>query len=322
MVLHEGGNYDDMISAEPVKTAAPVSSEDSKPDWIHVHPYLATIIGVIGLLFLGTSLFLNRNDVGPAQSSGAWGGAGGMFFGNIKNALPTRIGPEDITRLQSSQDTYAAIPIYTPSENPDSPAGADDLANIFAQLVQKRPVTSSSEVTTPDSYSFIPQGFVSSEPTTKKRTSEQDKLFTYGNQVGIQIKGYEDSHYGSAQILKDHVEDRANPDKIRGLKILGQDMQQLGIDLKNMPDVPESAAGMHRIYANAYYAAGANMILISETSSDEEFVNAITKYNAVIEKLSVQFQLLVALFGANEVTFSSSDPGNVFMFSPTLSLTQ
>ena len=236
--------------------------------------------------------------------------------------MPTGRRPEDITRLQSAQDTYAAIPIYTPSENSPEPSSDDDFEALFAQLVQKTTVTASSEVSTPEGYSFIPQGFVSTETPTKKRTPEQDKLFTYGNQIGIYVKGYEGTHYGSAQLLKDHIEDRTNPDKIRALKVLGQDMQRFGNDLKDMPDVPANAAGMHRTYANAYYAAGANMILISETSTDEAFVSAIGKYNAVIEKLSVQFQLMVALFGTNEVTFSSSDPGSVFMFSPTLSLPQ
>ncbi|MBL8158250.1 hypothetical protein JNK62_01805 [bacterium] len=328
MVINEGGNYQDMIAGIEAEKKSVVITDDAdtkKEGWIHRHPFLATILGIVGLLFLGIALVANRIDVNPASSSGAWGGAGGAFFGTIKNAIPTGVNTSDVVvRLQSPDDAYAAVPIYKPTEQTDVPAGVDDIASLLAQLVQHTPVTpaSTQEPATPDSYSFIPQGLVSTEPTTKKLSAEQERLKSYGNAVGTHIKGYEDTHAGSAQILKDHVEDRTNPDKIRALKILGTDMQQLGNDLKDLAEVPADIAGMHRTYANAYFAAGANLILIADTSSDEQFVDAITKYNAVVEKLSVQFQLLVALFGTNEVSFSQSEPGSIFMFSPNLSLAQ
>gem|GEM_PF-726591 len=329
MVLHEGGDYHEILGIEQPKPEevpiSPVAENTSKKiSWVHRHLYLSVTIAVCGMLVLGTALVVQRTDVNAANSSGAWGGAGGMFFGTIKNAMPGGPTAEDVVRLQSPQDSYAAIPIYTPSsQDPEKPSGIDDITTLLAELVQQIPVTASSQLSNPDAFSFIPQGLVSTEPTTgKKRTPDQEKLYSYGNEVGTYIKGYEDTHFGSAQILKDHVEDRTNPDKIRGLKILGADMQQLGVDLGNITNIPESVANAHRIYGNAYYAAGGNLLLIAETTTDEEFVNAITKYNAIVERLSSQFQLLVAIFGMNEVTFSSSDPGNIFMFNPNLSLTQ
>lgn len=327
MTLHEGGDYSEMISGieQPIKEAVVTETTTEKNGWVHRHPYLATIVGIFGLLFLGIALVSQRIDVDPASSSGAWGGAGGMFFGTIKNAVRSGPSASDIVpRLQSPDDSYATIPVYTPSQDGSTPAGVDDVASLLAQLTQQTPVIPSSQTNdaAPDSYSFIPQGLVSVEPATKKRTAVQEDLFDYGNEVGTYVKGYEDTHYGTSQILKDHVEDRTNPDKIRALKILGDDMQQLGDGLRTLSDVPASAAGMHKVYANAYYAAGANLIMIAETTTDEEFLNAITKYNEIVDKLSTQFQLLVVLFGTNEVTFSSSDPGNIFTFNPTLSLTQ
>lgn len=327
MVINDGGNYQDMIAGIEAEKASVVITDDAdkKAGWIHRHPYLATSLGIVGLLFLGGALVANRIDVDPAQSSGAWGGAGGAFFGVIRNAVPTGPSASDIVvRLQSPDDAYAAIPLYTPPEQGGAATGVDDVASLLAQLVQRTPVlpATSQEPTTPDSYSFIPQGLVSAEPTAKKFTAEQEKLRSYGNAVGTHVKGYEDTHAGSAQILKDHIEDRANPDKIRALKILGTDMQRLGNDLRDLPDVPADVAGMHRTYANAYFAAGANLMLIADTTTDEQFVDAVTKYNAVVEKLSIQFQLLVALFGTNEVTFSQSEPGSIFMFTPNLSLAQ
>lgn len=326
MVINQGGDYQEMIAGiEAEKKNVVITDDaDTKAGWIHRHPYLAGGIGIIGLLFLGAALVVNRLDVNPSQSSGAWGGAGGMFFGTIKNAVPTGPSTSDVVvRLQSPDDAYAAIPIYTPSDD-TAPTGVDDVATLLAQLIQHTPMTgtNASEPTTPDGYSFIPQGLVSAESGTKKRTPEQEDLFDYGNAVGTLVKAYEDTHPGSAQILKDHVEDRTNPDKIRALKILGTDMQQLGNELKDLPEIPASLAGPHRTYANAYFAAGANLLLIADTTTDEQFVDAITKYNAVVEKLSGQFQFLSAFFGTSEVTFSSSDPGKIFMFSPDLSLMQ
>lgn len=331
MVLHEGGDYREMISGiAPAQSEAPAPAaapaENKKEKWIHHHPYLALAVGVGGLLFLGAAFVMQRTDVRPANSSGAWGGAGGLFFGAIRNAGPVGPTVDDVVRLQSPQDSYAAIPIYTPSEQgTENQSGAADIMDLLSQLVQPIPVnTSTSTPMEPDTFSFIPQGLISTEPVTtaKKHTPEQERLYSYGNQVGTHVKGFEDTHFGSAQILKDHVEDRTNPDKIRALKILGTDMQQLGVDLNAVPNVPNAVAGAHRVYANAYYAAGGNLVRIAETTTDEEFVNAVLKYNEIVDKLSEQFQLLVLLFGANEVTFSSSDPGNIFMFNPNLSLVQ
>lgn len=332
MVLHEGGNYQDMISAgvdgaapasTPVTPAPPLDTDvSSKPSWVHRHPFLATTIGIGSLLGLGGVMVLQRFDVNPAGTSGAWGGAGGFFAGTIRNTNPNRITAEDITRLQSSQESHAVIPIYKPSVD-GTPAGTDAVADILAQLVQNTPVSvGGASPTTPGSYSFIPQGLVSVETPTKKRSAVQEKLYDYGNRVGTYIKGYEDTHYGTTQILKDQLEDRTNPDKISAVKRLGLDMQALGVELRNIPDIPTEAAGMHKEYANAYIRAGLDLVKVMEAEGDEAFVNAITTYNADVEKLTTQFLLLVALFGTNEVTFSSSDYGNIFMFSPDLSLLQ
>ena len=330
MVLHEGGNYQEMISGasdppqQPIASATTPTQAAPKPGWVHKHPFLATTIGIGGLLILGVALVIQRGDINPSNTSGAWGGAGGIFFGNARNAAPTGPDVNDVVRLQSPQGSYAPIPIFTPSEEtPDGTTGDDGITALLGLLVQKIPAGSASvDTTAPDSYSFIPQGFISAEPSTRKRNAMQEKLFTYGNAVGTQIKGYEDTHRGTAQILRDHVEDRKNPDKIRAVKLIGTDMQQLGVDLRNLSGIPTEATAMHKEYGNAYIVAGGNLLKVADTTTDEEFVSAITAYNTSVEKLTKQFLLLVTLFGTNEVTFSASDQGNVFMFSPNLSLTQ
>ena len=327
MVLQEGGDYREMISgldAPPASTATDAGAEPKK-DWVHKHPYVATTIGVGGLLILGTALVIHRTDVSPSNSSGAWGGAGGMFFNGVRSAVKNQTNTE-VNQGPSAQDTVAFIPILNrgQDENPDaSTAGDDSITALLSLLVRPNQASGTSGTDAPPgSYAFIPQGFVSAEASTKKRTPTQDSLHDYGNQVGTYIKGYEDTHYNTWQILKDHIEDRTNPQKITPVRNLGLDMEQLGNDLAIIEDIPKSAGTQHKAYANAYIAAGKNLVKVAGSVSDEEFVNAITAYNASVDELTRRFLALVALFGTNEVTFSSSEQGNIFMFTSNLSLIQ
>lgn len=324
MVLHKGGDYREMISgigpspaiSEPAKTVP------EKKEWLTSHPFLVTTIGVGGLILLGLFLVAGRMDVRPSNTSGAWGGAGGGFFSTTRRAAPVQTDPDD-ARLQVPDDSYATIPIFTPTEeNPAAAQNDEDFMTVLAGLVKATPVTSARpQDSTPEGYSFIPQGLVSADPPAKKSTAQQAALRAYGNEVGTYVKAHEDTHTNAPQIMKDHIEGRADAVKQRALRNLGEDMEQLGIALRDM-EVHPLAAGMHKAYANAYITAGTNLMKIADTNTDEEFVSAITTYNASSESLSNQFQLLVILFGMNEVTFSSSDPGNIFTFNPNLSLSQ
>jgi len=329
MVLHEGGDYQKMIAGidPPQEPEVVITEMPSKPGWIRAHPYFAATIATLGLLILGTTLFLQRTDVNPASSSGAWGGAGGLFFANLRATAPYRPSAEDVTYVQSIAQAVPFIPIPKPSQS-NQQEGAegethDNIAALLALLVQPNSTAAGSSEETPDTYAFIPQGFITTSTSNESRTvtpGQESGLHEYGNQVGTYIKDFEDMHRAGPQILKDHIEDRANPQKIAALERLASDMEYLGISLLEMDYVPANATAMHKAYAAAYKAAGANLIKVSETTTDEEFVDAIATYNASVEELTKRFLMLVALFGANNITFSSSDPGSVFMFNPSLSL--
>src|SRR3989338_2060226 len=130
MVLHEGGDYREMISGPEDSVAAPAPA--SKPGWVHSHPYIASSIAVGTFVVFGSILVLQRADVSPSSAS-----------------------------------------------------ADNDTAALLAQLTQNTPVASTSfEASAPDSYSFIPQGLISTEVPVKKRSALQQSLFSYGNQMG------------------------------------------------------------------------------------------------------------------------------------------
>ena len=81
--------------------------------------------------------------------------------------------------------------------------------------------------------------------------------------------------------------------------------------------VPEEAKAAHSALATSYRIVGTNLTKIAATKTDEEFLTAVNTYNTGVEGLSKRFFVLVGIFAANNVTFSSSEPGSIFMFNPT-----
>lgn len=318
MVLHEGGNYDDMIGSKPIVPDSTEPEVTHKESWIHRHPFLSTTIGLGGLLLLGGAIVLERLGVTPATQSGSWGGAGGAFFSTVRPATP--INPLQGKTQAAGTDDYATIPIFDTSLPDEVPQIPEGLAELLALIVRPTPSGASTTTETPGAYSFIPQGLVSVEKPEKPRTQEQDALHSWGNAVGTLVKPFEDSARTNAQMLKDHAEDRGDANKAAQIEALAFTIAQLGVDILSITEVPESARTAHKEYGTAYRILGTQLAKLSETGSDEEFLNAIVAYNTAAEELTKKFLMLVAIFNANEVTFSASDPGSIFMFSASGSL--
>lgn len=316
-MLHEGGNYNDMIGAQAPDTAPTRTVDpDIHDSWIHRHPYVAVIIGLGGILILGGMTVLQRMGVAPTPQSGSWGGAGGAFFGTVRNAAPPNA-PSETTTSAGTED-YAAIPIYdtTPVIDAEIPEGLTELL----ALIVRTDNTNTTSDTTPGAYAFIPQGLVSTENQTKPRTQIQSDLHSFGNAVGTLVKPFEDYARMHAQALKDHTEDRSDPNKMSQVDNLAYDLAQLGADILAITDIPEAVRAAHKEYGTAYRLLGTRLASITKAQTDEEFLQAITAYNTAAEELTKKFLMLVAIFNTNNVTFSSSDPGSIFMFSASGSL--
>lgn len=307
MALREGGNYEEMISGveetpEPEKTR-------------HSHPYLFASIGILIVLILCSYFFMTRLAVNPSNAGAAWGGAGGLVFGNVRRAtLPEAPSAVDITRTQSGVHEQPFIP--TPV---DGESGFAELSLLLEQLLAPQTALAPSDELTPETYAFIPSNLRTIE-TPKTRTPAVSALFDYGNEVGTYVRGFEDIHQNMPQILRDHAEDRKNPDKIAAVRNMGIDLAQLGLDLLGLQQVPASVATSHKAYATSYRILGTNLTKIAESETDQEFLEAITAYNTSAEDVTKRFLFIVAIFDTNNVTFSTSDPGSMFMFNPSFGL--
>lgn len=292
-----------------------------KRGWTHRHPYLAATIAVASLACIFLSVLTTRSGVGANENGRNWVGAGSVSFTGGRNTTESeRLKAEETVKQLSHETELGYIPIASPIEEADAGGKySNDLTALLAQLVQptsgKTPLETSAE--TPNSFSFIPQGLISIANPERQLTPEAEALKTYGNTIGAHIQGFESMHSNSAQILKDHAEDRENTEKAERVSRLGYDIAELGRDLTLITDVPDIAKAAHSALATSYRIVGTNLTKIAATKTDEEFLGAINTYNASVEALSKRFFVLISIFTANSVTFSSSEPGSVFMFNST-----
>ena len=301
--------------------APPAEAPVGKKGWVHSHPYLATSIAAISLLIILFFVVAARTGVGGSTSANNWVGAGSVFFtGGRTLTQAERMSAEAIVKQQSPKTALGYIPI--PAPNADG-SGAEDFANDLGKLLFELSVQPNAPISTPaetsSGYSLIPQGLISVSTGAKQRSPEAEVLFTYGNEVGTYIQGFESLHLNSVQMMKDHAEDRQNADKTSHVDRLGYEMAELGRDLGQLQTVPADIKAAHAALATSYRLAGTNLTKVAATKTDEEFLGAINTYNASVESLAKRFLVIVGIFSANEVSFSSSDPGSIFMFSPTLS---
>lgn len=301
------------------ETAAP----EPTPGWVHRHPYLASTVVAVSLLVILILVVAARSGVGGSDMGNNWVGAGSVFFTGGRNLTQAeRMTAQEVVKQQSPDTQLGYIPIAMQSADGVQEDGTygNDLSSLLALLTQpKGSASAGASAQTESGFSLIPQGLISVADPTVKRTPEAEALFSYGNEVGTYVQGFESMHSNSAQILKDQAEDRTNAEKAARVDALGYAMAELGRDLNQMQEIPASARAAHTAYATSYRLAGTNLTKVAAAKTDEEYIDAIGAYNTSVESLSKRFLVLVGLFSANNVSFSSSDPGSMFVFNPTFS---
>lgn len=287
--------------------------------WLYAHPYIASLLGALLAIGIGTIVVLNRSDVEP-QPSGlrAWGGVGSNLFD------PTNVGTRRepaapfgnlYTQVQSGPPFYYApaarqLPLMQ-GETEDF-----DFDAFIALLSASSGSTQggSEEAGALDAYSFIPQGLISTSAPRKRLTPAQQAIFDYGNEVGSYIQSFEERYRSAPQVLKDQFEDRKNPEKNAVLLSLARGLEDVGFQLEAIK-APSEIRSAHQKVAASYKELGAKLSAVPDAKSDEAVLNAILAYNTAVETYVTNFVALATLISAHGVSFSPDDAGSVFTFS-------
>lgn len=297
--------------------------------WLRTHPYASALLAA-GILLVMGAVVVQRQSANPVFSQpSAWGGT------NLSLLNPTSYGPNQNTQNEPSiMQQVQSGPPYTyipPLNAPQSGASGEhtaeqdvladdsfDLDAFIAMLSSAgggQKTTASASATT--SYSFIPSGLMSTTTAETKRTSTQQTLYDYGNEVGSYIQSNEEQNPGVAQILKNQVEDRADAGKAAAVGAIARGLRDVGESLEAIEDVPSQMASVHKALAKSYGAVGTNLSLIPKAQSDSEFIAVIEKYNASADVFVKNYIAFAELLGAYGVIFADSDAGSVFTFTPT-----
>ncbi|MBI5457626.1 hypothetical protein HY971_02790 [Candidatus Kaiserbacteria bacterium] len=295
-------------------------------EWFRTHPYASALSAAGVLVVVGAYIVVLRASEPTRTQATAWGGAGSSFLDPTSFEPPQYVAPTyqgDIIQQVQSGPPYTYI---TPVGSATSASVSGDnpydfeafIAMLIKETVPKRQaVDARADSSTMDPYAYIPRGLISTTTPPTARTSTQQALYDYGNDIGSSIESFEQQHTNTVQILKEQAEDRADPDKATAVVNLGRAFQNLGSNLSAMDNVPSVMVSAHAALAKSYIELGKNLALIPGAERDSDFIQAIQTYNASADTFTGNYIRIVSLFGAYGVTFTSADSGRVFTFSPS-----
>ena len=292
--------------------------------WFRTHPYVSALGAAGVLVLLGAFIVVSRASQPAGTRTSAWGGEAAQFLN------PTSHGPSDIsTQTKNSMGQVQDGPPYTYiAPNFSNPASADgeeespyDFDAFIAKLTKganpKGQATAQEEDSLLSAYAYIPRGLISTSTSDTTRSTLQQELYEYGNDIGSTIESFEQQHSNTPQILKGQVEDRTDPEKAAAVVRIGRDLEEMGDILAAMETVPSSIASAHNALSKSYIEIGKNLALIPKAANDTDFIKAIQTYNASADTFAKNYIQIVSLFGAHGVAFSANDAGKVFTFTPT-----
>lgn len=290
---------------------------NARMGWIFKHPY-ATLSACAGLILITITLVVENRITLRQGAVSAWGANGAPLLN------PASYAPRDRSSASSPDGVTpdGTAPIYIPPNQTVGAGGAEqssefDFDSFLAALSRPEQAAAQSEVQTDMSaaYSFIPRGLIATSSPVREREPVEQALFDYGNEAGSHIQTYEDSHRNAATVLRDQAEDRKNASKAQAVKTVAAAIRTVGENLAAIEQVPAGAKSLHETLARNYREVGEALALVPDASGDAAFITAIENYNTSADALVKTFVALATLFSVQGVTFSTQDPGSVFMFS-------
>lgn len=315
-------------------------------NWIKSHPFIATIIGVVIILFLGGALVLNKSATSPTGSSGyTWGKYGGGRLSDITANQGSLGNPDPLEKELTDEDFYtllsdtrdkpyaSLIPqtnVYESrsvgtTTNSEITFDGDELAELLASISPTAQIIApynpfDEEFVFSDIYAYVPATVAEESPEPTKLNERQRELLNYGNEAGSYIESFVERWGDQSQILKQFMEDMSNAEKAQLVDDLAFALGKVGRELEDMDIVPEDAARVHARLVAGYKSIGEKLEPVAAARSDEELLQAVIAYNAAADEFAKDYLSVVTLLSVAEVPFSSGEPGSVFVFSPSLSL--
>ena len=293
------------------------------------HPYVIMLGAVVLLVISGGLLVENRSTVPRDSGVSAWSG-GGVVPTNttvVQNQPSANLEvPGQISYPLPTVHKTTPVAVSTSSVVSDVSANVSDVNTLLALLSRSTSAsttngnntsTSSSDIVDP--WSFIPTGMISTSSNTSHKSTLQQALYQYGNQAGKFIQDYDGAHTNQAQILTDSINDRTSAVKSAAVAAIGHDLEAIGESLSSLTNVPDIATQDNTALAVSYHDIGAKLVVVSQSGNlrDTDIVAAIKTYDATVDTFNKKYTDLALLFVAQGVTFSSSEPGGVFSFTPS-----
>jgi hypothetical protein len=297
-------------------------------EWVRAHPYASAIAAACVLVIGGVILIVNRSSTPTPTGVSAWSGNAGATAPSVPVSASANTQADEAAANAENYGTQT-LPYTPPSSGSGVAINTDDSGSSFdynaflAQLSQSSSTQASSSASentgiNSNAWTYIPDGLIStSSPSASSRTPIQQALYTYGNEVGSDIQGYNDTHQEQVQAMEDALNDRQNATKAQDAASIGTDMETVGTGIAEIGDVPTEALVDNTALANAYTDSGKKLIAVAQAlpGDDADLVTAIETYDTSINTYITDYVALANLFKAYNVTFAPSDPGSVFTFS-------
>jgi hypothetical protein len=282
------------------------------------------IYGTIAVLFVGYIIVRSHALVAVDSGQQTWSGLGTVLGGTPASSNnQVQIVPNKPAQQILSQVTSSAPFVYiSPSgaaQTTTRPSDAPDVASILAQLSPKSRAFENAPkptgpVTYAEAYTFVPGGMISTS-TGRKRSTEQQALYDYGNEIGGYVQSYDSMHQNVSQIATDALADRQDAEKAERVKQIGRDLYVLGQQISSIEEVPAAAAAANKALGKGYQDVGTALQKVPDAQRDQDLLAAVKTYDAVMDSFIPKYTALVLLFSSFGVTFSPDDPGSAFAFS-------
>ncbi|MDO8561969.1 MAG: hypothetical protein Q7S05_04045 [bacterium] len=302
--------------------------------WLRAHALLALIsVAAIFLVFISLSA-TRKQQTAPTTYANLPGDTLPIERTPYYDAAASRNAAAEVYTQGFAQPErndqpfgYSYIqPFNSGAPTPKTGAGTDSVVPApSATPVQPAPAQQGTDGTKinslfADAFSLIPRGLISTTLSKPKdRTPEEEVLYEYGNAIGGEIQAFESTHKNAAEILKGFFPESGgyafgNPGAVNATISLAGDYSRLGATIENMSSIPQEVQPFHAALAKSYSDVGSGLVLIAEATGESDMMKAIIAYDGSADMFIKNFVALAEFFSARGVTFSSSDPGNVFSF--------